>query len=234
MFDRFEACLDAAVPDIAADPDPEPADQLRVLPEFRGDVAEPGLEPVGEGGRLRGVHRDRAFDDRVAAGKLELAANKNVPIPEGWAVDREGRPATAARQYLEEGGAMLPFAGHKGYALMLLIELLAGALTGAGVTQRPEVVSTGCLGFAGNATFLIVLDVAHFTDVEQFGADVDGLFNRLNGVRPAPGFQKVIVPGEPEAEQRAKRAREGISVDGVIWEQIMRIAAESQVDLADI
>jgi LDH2 family malate/lactate/ureidoglycolate dehydrogenase len=44
----------------------------------------------------------------------------------------------------------------------------------------------------------------------------------------------VIVPGEPEAEQRAKRAREGISVDGVIWEQIVQIAAESQVSLADI
>ncbi|MCX6031547.1 MAG: Ldh family oxidoreductase [Chloroflexi bacterium] len=170
----------------------------------------------------------------VAAGKLELAANKNVPIPEGWAIDREGRPATEARQYLEEGGAMLPFAGHKGYALMLLIELLAGALTGAGVTHRPEVVPTGGLGFGGNATFLIVLDVAHFTDVEQFGADVDGLFERLSGVKPAPGFQKVIVPGEPEAEQRAKRAREGISVDGVIWEQIVQIAAESQVSLADI
>ena len=170
----------------------------------------------------------------VAAGKLELAANKNVPIPAGWAVDREGRPATEARQYLEEGGAMLPFAGHNGYALMLLIELLAGALTGAGVTHRPQVVPTGCLGFGGNATFLIVLDAAHFTDVEQFYADVDGLFDRLHGVKPAPGFERVIVPGEPEAGQRAKRSREGISVAGAIWEQIVQIAANSQVSLADI
>jgi LDH2 family malate/lactate/ureidoglycolate dehydrogenase len=102
------------------------------------------------------------------------------------------------------------------------------------VTQRPQVVPTGGLGFAGNATFIIVLDVAHFTDVDQFCTDVDGLFERLDGVKPAPGFQRVIVPGEPEAEQRLKRANEGISVTGIVWEQIVRIAAESQVDLADI
>jgi LDH2 family malate/lactate/ureidoglycolate dehydrogenase len=169
----------------------------------------------------------------VAAGKLELGGEPDKAIPVGWAVDREGRPVTTARQYLE-GGAMLPFADHKGFALMLLIELLAGALTGAGVTQRPQVVPTGGLGFAGNATFIVVLDVAHFTDADQFCTDVDGLFERLDGVKPAPGFQRVIVPGEPEAEQRLKRANEGISVTGIVWEQIVRIAAESQVDLADI
>jgi len=169
----------------------------------------------------------------VAAGKLELGNEPDKPIPTGWAVDRDGRPATTARQYLD-GGAMLPFAGHKGYALALLIELLAGALTGAGVTQRPQVVPSGGLGFAGNATFLIVLDIAHFTDVDQFFADADGLFERLDGVKPAPGYQRVIVPGEPEAEQRLKRAREGISVAGATWEQIVGIAAESQVGLTDI
>ncbi len=84
-------------------------------------------------------------------------------VPEGWAVDKDGRPALVARRYLE-GGAMLPFAGHKGYSLMLLIELLGGALTGAGVTQRPQVVPTGCVGFGGNSTFLIVLNPSHFTD----------------------------------------------------------------------
>jgi len=169
----------------------------------------------------------------VAAGKLELTSDPDAPIPEGWAVDREGNPALTARQYLE-GGAMLPFAGHKGYALMLLIELLAGALTGAGVTQRPEVVPTGTLGFGGNSTFLIVLNPAHFTDGEKFLDDVDSLLGRLDGVRPAPGFQKVIVPGEPEAEQRSVRSKEGIGVTAAIWEQIARVAKESAVSLADI
>jgi ureidoglycolate dehydrogenase (NAD+) len=166
----------------------------------------------------------------VAAGKIELAPDPDMPIPAGWAVDREGRPATTARQYME-GGAMLPFGGHKGYALMLLAELLCGALTGAGVTGRPQKVPTGTLGFGGNATFLIVLDVAHFTDADQFLADVDGLFDRLKRVKPAPGFQRVMIPGEPEAEQRLKRSREDISIHAAIWKRIVQIAAEDQVSL---
>jgi uncharacterized oxidoreductase len=169
----------------------------------------------------------------VAAGKLELGDGPDKPIPAGWAIDREGRPVATARQYLD-GGAMLPFAGHKGYALMLLIELLAGGLTGAGVTQRPQTVPAGSLGFAGNSTFLIVLDVAHFTDTEQFYADVDGLFDRLEGVKPAPGFDRVIIPGKPEAEQRVRRTEEGIRVPIMVWGQIAQIAAESQVSLDDI
>jgi LDH2 family malate/lactate/ureidoglycolate dehydrogenase len=168
----------------------------------------------------------------VAAGKVELAPDPDMPIPAGWAVDREGRPATTARQYME-GGAMLPFGGHKGYALALLAELLCGALTGAGVTERPQKVPTGSLGFAGNATFLIVLDVAHFTDADQFLADVDGLFDRLKHVKPAPGFQRVMIPGEPEAEQRLKRTGAEIGVHSAIWERIVQIAAESQINLTN-
>jgi hydroxycarboxylate dehydrogenase B len=166
----------------------------------------------------------------VAAGKLELTADPDMSIPEGWAVDKDGSPARTAREYMD-GGAMVPFGGHKGYALMLLIELLAGALTGAGVTQRPQKVSDGGLGFAGNSTFVIVLDPGHFTDAERFLADVDGLFTRLDNVRPAPGSKGVMVPGEPEAAQREKRSRDGFTIPGAIWEQIVGIAAESGVDL---
>ena len=168
----------------------------------------------------------------VAAGKLELTGDPEAPIPAGWAVDKDGRPAEKGRDYLD-GGAMLPFAGHKGYALMLLVELLAGALTGAGVTQRPQVVPTGGVGFGGNSTFIIIVDVSHFTDKEAFLTDVDALFQRLDGVRPAPGYKQVMVPGEPEAAQRARKTKEGFSVTAAIWEQIARVAGESNVSLSD-
>jgi len=167
----------------------------------------------------------------VAAGKIELLPDRDTKIPEGWALDAEGRPATTARAFLE-GGGILPFGGHKGYALALLVELLCGALTGAGVTERPQNAPT--FGLGGNATFIIALDIGHFTDVERFFADVDGLFDRLQSVKPAPGFERVVIPGQPEAEQRARRTQEGIPLDGAIWEQIQAIAAERQVNLKDI
>jgi LDH2 family malate/lactate/ureidoglycolate dehydrogenase len=167
----------------------------------------------------------------IAAGKIELAPDKDAQIPEGWAVDAEGRPATTIRQFLE-GGALVSFGGHKGYALALLVELLCGALTGAGVSSQPK--KTRGPGFGGNSAFMIVLDVAAFTDEAQFYTNVDDLFNRLEGVRPAPGFDRVMIPGAPEIAQRAQRSREGIAVDGAIWERIAAAAAERQVDLDDI
>ena len=63
---------------------------------------------------------------------------------------------------------------------------------------------------------------------------MDALFERLDGVKPAPGFSRVVVPGEPEAEQRLKRSREGFGVTAVIWEQIRKIAEESKVGLEDV
>jgi LDH2 family malate/lactate/ureidoglycolate dehydrogenase len=75
---------------------------------------------------------------------------------------------------------------------------------------------------------------AHFTDEEQFYTDVDGLFDRLETVKPAPGFAQVMIPGAPEMAQRAKRSREGITVDGAIWKRIATATAERQVDLGDI
>jgi hydroxycarboxylate dehydrogenase B len=167
----------------------------------------------------------------VAAGKLELGADPDMPIPEGWAMNASGGPARTAREYVD-GGAQLPFGGHKGYALMLLVELLAGALTGAGVTQRPATVPTGQLGWAGNSTFLVVLDPGVFTDKDRFLSDVDGLFARLDGVKPAAGFKRVVVPGEPEVEQRERRLRDGFPIPRVIWDQIAAVAAECGADLA--
>jgi LDH2 family malate/lactate/ureidoglycolate dehydrogenase len=166
----------------------------------------------------------------IAAGKIELAPDKDAPIPEGWAVDAEGRPAATIRQFLE-GGGLVPFGGHKGYALALLVELICGALTGAGVSAQPK--RTRGPGFGGNSAFMVALDIAHFTDEAQFYNDVDSLFNRLESVKPAPGFNRVMIPGAPEIAQREKRSREGITVDGAIWERIAAVAAERQVSLDD-
>ncbi len=163
----------------------------------------------------------------VAAGKLELAADKDMPIPEGWAVDAEGKPARTPRQFLD-GGGLLTFGGHKGYALALLVELLCSAMTGAGVPVNPK--KEHGLGYGGNAAFLIVLDIGHFTDRERFAADVDGLFHRLEEVRPAPGFARVMVPGAPEAARRQKTRKEGIRVEAAIWRRIEEVARERHVN----
>ena len=128
----------------------------------------------------------------VAAGRIQLLPDQNTRIPEGWVIDAEGNPATIARQ-LMEGGALLPFGGHKGYALTLLIELLCGALTGAGCSERPNRIVEHGLG--GNAGFVIVINPAHFVDLDEFYGSVDEFFDRLKRVKPAAGFDRVRIPG---------------------------------------
>jgi LDH2 family malate/lactate/ureidoglycolate dehydrogenase len=166
----------------------------------------------------------------VAAGRLELAPDQDMPIPEGWAVAADGRPATTPREFLE-GGALLPFGGHKGYALALFIELLCGGLTGAGLSERPERQST--FGLGGNAAFAVVFDVSRFRDLGAFCAETDAFFARLKRVHPAQGFEEVLVPGEPEARNRARQAAHPtISVADETWGKICAIASTYDLQIA--
>ena len=167
----------------------------------------------------------------VAAGKLELAPDKDKPIPHDWALKADGSPATTAREFLD-GGGLLPFGGHKGYALMLFIELICSAMGGVGVPvgKKPQPRP----GYAGNAAFMIVIDIAHFTDPAHFAADVDSLFSRLESVKPAPGSAGVVIPGAPERAARKKNAGKDLTVEGAIWERILGVAAERKVSLDDV
>ncbi len=145
-------------------------------------------------------------------------------------MDSTGRPATTIGAF-QDGGGLLPFGGHKGYAIALLIELLCGGVTGAGLSERPDNIPTQGLG--GNACFAIVIDIAHFVDLTQFRQSVDAFFGRLKRVRPAPGSQGVMIPGEPEAQQRAIRTREGFGVEEGTWGKIVTIARAHGVTLED-
>jgi uncharacterized oxidoreductase len=167
----------------------------------------------------------------VAAGKLELAPDKDREIPEGWALDSEGRPARTPRAFLE-GGALLPFGGHKGYGISLLVELLCGGLTGAGLSQRPERLISEGLG--GNAGFVIVIDVAHFINLEEFRESVDAFFGRLKRVRPALGFDEVMIPGEPEFQTRCANQNSAFATDEETWSKINDIARKHAVSLENL
>jgi len=120
------------------------------------------------------------------------------------------------------GGMLLPAAGHKGYGLALLMEFLAGLLTGSGCAALP--------GFApGNGVLFLVLSIEAFRPLEAFLADGAALCERVKAVPPAPGFDEVLLPGEPE-HRTAERCRiEGVPIDEVTWAQLAAAAAELEV-----
>lgn len=156
----------------------------------------------------------------VASGKIRVLRDRGEPLPKGWIVDRDGNPSSEPRDYYD-GGMLLPAAAHKGYGLALLVEVLAGCLTGAGSVAVP-----GSGYRLGNGVFLQALDPRGIDPSGGFATAVGELAEVLRSTPPAPGTEAVLLPGDPERRSRERRATEGIPVADSVWETISGLAAE--------
>ncbi len=131
----------------------------------------------------------------VAEGKVRVARNRGKSIPEGWVLDNQGLPTTNPHD-LYDGGMLLPAATHKGYALSLLVEFMAGILSPNGTPVLP--------GYrTGNGVLFLVIDIAAFREPDEYAATSKSVFERIKAVKPAPGFDEVLLPGEPEQRMAA-------------------------------
>jgi LDH2 family malate/lactate/ureidoglycolate dehydrogenase len=156
----------------------------------------------------------------VAFGKVEHAARRGEPIPEGCAIDREGRMTTDPREMLD-GGALLPLGsdrergGHKGYCLAAMVDLLAGVMSGAGwgpfpppfPANLPEPPRSVGLG-VGHLFGAYRIDA--FIDPLELRRQVDDWVRTMRSTRPAAGTPGPLIPGDPN-----RRAEEVRRVDGI-------------------
>lgn len=118
-------------------------------------------------------------------------------------------------------------AGHKGFALSMLCEVFAGAMTGAGCSQDGvDRVANGFMAF--------LLDPAAFAGKEFVSSELGNLAEWVKSSRLQDGFDRIQLPGEPEAEARAERSRSGIDVDERTWQKICEIAAAANVAIPEI
>lgn len=148
----------------------------------------------------------------VAHGKLQVAADKGELVPEGWIIDKQGRPTRNPHDQFNDG-AILPFGGHKGYALSVMIELLGGGLSGAGFPLLP--------GYRWDqGTVLTVIDIAAFQPVAEFKAQAAAFVTQLKATPCAPGVEEILLPGEIEWRTKAIRERDGIPLPTITWERI--------------
>ena len=159
----------------------------------------------------------------VAQGKIRVAVNRGDSVPLGWLINNEGEPTSDPQDLMKTPpGALLPLGGivgHKGYALGLMIDILGGALSGA-----------GCSGSGNtrlqNGVLMIALDIANFTTLDDFYDHVDGLVAHVKDAPTAPGFEEILTPGEIEARQTEHRLRDGIPIDDETWRQIQETATQ--------
>ena len=154
----------------------------------------------------------------IAMGKVRVAKNEGHLVPAGILIDEKGSPTRDPNvMYREPHGALLPFGGHKGYALAVVTELLAGALSG-GPTIQP---GNPRLGGTINNMFAVLLDPARLAGVDWLRREIDGFVDYLKASPPADQAAPVLVPGEPERIARVARSRDGIDVDDITWEEIL-------------
>jgi len=156
----------------------------------------------------------------VARGKVILAERKDAEIPLGWALDKQGHPTTNAKDAI--AGSMFPFGGVKGYAIALAVDILSAVLTGSNSgTYIPEFTNGACSQNIGQ--FFIVIDIARFVGVEDFLNGMEQLKSDIKGTNKIEGVEKICLPGEPEFDKRQQRAREGIPVSTVVYDDLHRL-----------
>jgi len=157
----------------------------------------------------------------VAQGKMRVAHNKGEKVPAGRLIDTEGNPTNDPRYaVIPPFGAMLAFGEHKGYGMAVACELLGGALTGGGTWHYEESSKQRVM----NGMLVVIIDPKRLGTAAAFEREARLFLDWLRKSRPAPGFDRVRIAGEPEREMRAKRSRDGIPVDDITWEEIQRAA----------
>jgi len=161
----------------------------------------------------------------VAEGKIRVALNKGVNVPEGCLIDSMGQPTTDPRVFYDNPpGAILPIAGHKGYGLGILCEALAGALTGGGCSNpaNSDRVLNGMLS--------IILDRSFFQADADFAAEIDRFIDWVKSSAKAKLDGEILMPGEIEERSKSQRLRDGIEVDETTWSQMRQTALSVGID----
>ncbi|MBE7197792.1 MAG: Ldh family oxidoreductase, partial [Parafilimonas terrae] len=176
-----------------------------------------------------GSHAPMALDianTGVARGKVYLAKQKGLPIPDGWALDAEGRPTTDPAAAID--GIILPMAQHKGYAIALMMDMLSGVLTGSAFGSRV----TGPYQTehrSGAGQLMIAIDIAQIQPLADFNARMDQLIAELKAVPLAQGFDEVFYPGEIEARNDARNRAEGLALPDDTLADLRRLAGETGI-----
>ena len=150
----------------------------------------------------------------TAEGKVRVALAKGTDLPKGQILDGDGMPSTNPSD-LYDGGVLLTMAGHKGYGLSLMAEILAANLTGA---INPDInVRIG--------TFAMAIDPNAFDRGDGYDEATRNTFNRVRNTRPASGFPEVLIPGDTERKSRVELSESGIDVAEATWTAILETAS---------
>ena len=160
----------------------------------------------------------------AAFGKVKAKAQRGEPMPEGWMVDREGKPLTDPRRMHE--GLLLPIGGYKGYGLALVFGLLAGTLNGAAMGRDVVDFNHDDTTPTNTGQAILAIDPAAFGDAEAFRRRVDAVVRDLRESERMPGVERIWLPGEQSHAKRRVAQRSGIPIPPALHASLDKLARE--------
>ena len=163
----------------------------------------------------------------VARGKIYLANKRREPIPNDWAIDKEGRPTTDPQAAIE--GFILPMAGHKGYVMGVMVDILSGVLSGGAYLDQVH-GPYDPVNKSGASHLVISLNVATFLPLAEFEQRIADYIVSLKDVPLAQGHQQVFFPGEMEVMADIENRRQGLLLPEDTLLSLKEVAKESRLE----
>ena len=163
----------------------------------------------------------------AAYGKVKAKAQRGEMMPEGWMIDRQGRPLLDPKR--SEEGFLMPIGGYKGYGLSLVVGILAGTLNGAAMGRAVIDFNHDDHSVTNTGQAIAVIDPSAFGDVAEFKARVDQLVRELRGSERMPGVERIWLPGEQSEAKRTAYERDGIPIAPALLTQLNTVSAQLNV-----
>jgi len=190
-------------------------------------------------------HRPLILDmalSQAAGAKLILAKEKGVPIPEGWAFDKDGNPTTDP----SKAAFLTPLGGPKGSGLSIMLECLTGVMVGFPKVEPVVTYKEPPYGLGspvGNPerirrhlqnSAVAAIDIRQFTDVAIYKEHIDNLIDGIKALPKAEGFSEIFVPGEPEWRFYDERTQKGIPLPEKTYQNLQKVSDRFSLKLTTL
>lgn len=183
-----------------------------------------------------GKYRAILFDvcmSVVASGKIEIASKERKKIPFGWILDKDGNPTDDPDQ-IYHGAVMLPFGGHKGYGIAVMVEMMTALLGNSGLLSGVKSWNTVPGRDADTGHSFLAINPAFFGGLDNFVARTEKMIEELKGGKKAEGVEKIFYPGEMEFAREDEAKVKGVPLSEASVNELKRAASLVNYDAEEL
>lgn len=166
----------------------------------------------------------------TAGSKINNAAKEGKNVSLGLIIDKNGNPTKNPRDYLDGGGALLPFADHKGYGFALMVEILAAVITGNALTKDIAGWDKNIKDLSPEGFNFIAINIDSFMPIEDYKTRMDTLIRQVKNSPRAKGIKRIYLPGEIEHEKEEHSIANGIVLSKTTLKSLKSLAEDFKIE----